>query len=100
MQQRPKPIGFWHHGENTLEDGPVAWNDNQYKLHKRGPDKYELYDLTADLSEKNDLAAKLPEIVTRMKAEMEAWQQSVRRSIKGEDYPEKKVLEPEKPGGK
>lgn len=92
MTRRPKPIGFWHHGEKTLEEGPVAWSDNQYKLHKRGPDQYELYDLVADLSEKNDLAAKLPEVVTRMKAGMEDWQASVRRSIKGEDYPEKKVL--------
>ncbi|MCE9612409.1 MAG: sulfatase-like hydrolase/transferase [Chthoniobacter sp.] len=96
MTQRPKPIGFWHHGDKTLEEGPVAWNDNQYKLHKRGPDQYELYDLVADLSEKHDLAAKLPEVVARMKVGMEAWQASVRQSIKGEDYPEKKVLGEEK----
>ena len=50
--------------------------------------------LVADLSEKNDLAAKEPEVFQRMKAEMEAWQASVRASIKGEDYPEKMVLDP------
>jgi arylsulfatase A-like enzyme len=94
MKQRPKPIGFWHHGEHTLEEGPVAWSDNQYKLHKRGPNKYELYDLVADLSEKDDLTTKQPEVFQRMKAEMEAWQASVRASIKGEDYPEKMVLDP------
>ena len=94
MKQRPKPIGFWHHGQATLEDGPVVWNDNQYKLHKRGPDKYELYDLVADLSEKNGLVAQQPDVFRKMKAEMEAWQASVRRSIKGEDYPEKMVLDP------
>jgi arylsulfatase A-like enzyme len=94
MKQRPKPIGFWHHGEHTLEEGPVVWNDNQYKLHKRGPDKYALYDLVADLSEKDDLTTKQPEVFQRMKSEMEAWQASVRRSIKGEDYPEKMVLDP------
>ena len=70
MKQRPRPIGFWHHGPTSLEDGPAVWNDNQYKLHRRAPGKYELYDLTQDLSEKNDIAAKHPEIVERMKAEL------------------------------
>jgi len=72
----------------------VVWNDNQYKLHIRGPDKYELYDLVADLSEKNDLVAQQTDVFRKMKAEMEAWQASVRRSIKGEDYLEKMVLDP------
>ncbi|MDA0765368.1 MAG: sulfatase-like hydrolase/transferase [Verrucomicrobia bacterium] len=95
MKERPQPIGFWHHGSETLEGGPAAWNDNQYKLHKRGPDEYELYDLLADISEKNDLAATQPEILERMKAELKDWQLSVLGSIRGEDYPEKKVLAPE-----
>jgi arylsulfatase A-like enzyme len=87
MQQRPTPIGFWHAGDNGPEDGPAAWNDNQYKLHKRAADKYELYDITADPSEKTDLAAAHPELVGRMKAELETWLQSVRRSRNGDDYP-------------
>ena len=33
MKQRPRPIGFWHPGEG-MEDGPAAWLDNQYKLHR------------------------------------------------------------------
>jgi arylsulfatase A-like enzyme len=89
MKERPRPIGFWHHGATSLEDGPVAWIDNGYKLHKRSTDKYELYDLTTDPSEKNDLAAKQPEIVARMKAGMETWLQSVRKSRNGGDYPKK-----------
>ena len=93
MTQRPTPIGFWHHGETGLEDGPAAWSDNQYKLHRRAPDKYELYDLTDDLSEKTDLADKLPEVVTRMRAGLEAWLKSVYQSRDGLDYPEKKVIE-------
>ena len=96
MSARPSPIGFWHHGEGTLDAGPAAWSDNQYKLHKRGPDKYELYDLTTDISEKTDISATRPEIVTRMKNELENWQESVRHSIRGEDYPEKKVISTEK----
>ncbi len=92
MKSRPAPIGFWHFGKTSLEDGPAAWNDNQYKLHKCAPDKYELYDLTKDISEKTNLAASHPEIVKRMKAELDAWQKSVLRSNRGEDYPEKTVV--------
>jgi hypothetical protein len=55
-----------------------------------------LYDLTSDISEKIDLAANHPEIVARMKKELENWQESVRKSIRGEDYPEKKVITTEK----
>jgi arylsulfatase A-like enzyme len=87
MQQRPSPIGFWHHGETSLEDGPAVWNDNQYKLHLLPTGKYELYDITKDLAEKNNIAAENPEVVTRMKAELQAWLKSVLRSRAGEDYP-------------
>jgi arylsulfatase A-like enzyme len=86
MKERPRPIGFWARG------GGLAWNDNRYKLiqpvsnDKTTPTKWELYDIIADPSEKTDLAAKCPEIVNRMKAELENWQQSVLRSARGEDY--------------
>ena len=96
MKVRPSPIGFWTHDQGSLDASPAAWSDNQYKLHKRGPDKYELYDLTADISEKSNLAATHPDIVTRMKSELESWQKSVQRSNRGEDYPEKRVIDVEK----
>jgi arylsulfatase A-like enzyme len=94
MKERPKPIGFWHHGNDSLDAGPAAWNDNRYKLHKRPKNQYGLYDLSVDPSEKNDIAAQHPEIVARMKAELETWQESVRRSNRGEDYPGKPALQP------
>jgi arylsulfatase A-like enzyme len=78
----------------STNSGPSAWNDNRYKLVKPAPNKYELYDLTVDPSEKTDLAAKYPEIVNRMKAELENWQQSVLRSRRGEDYRGKSSLQP------
>jgi len=87
MKERPKPIGFWHpDGEEEMGE-LAAWNDNRYKLltHPRG--KCALYDLTVDLGEKTDIAAQHPEIVNRMKAELKAWQDSVRRSNAGKDYP-------------
>lgn len=95
MTERPRPIGFWHHGERGLQDGPVVWSDNQYKLHRRGKDTYELYDLINDISEKKNLIDEEPAIAATMKAEMAAWLESVMQSRKGLDYPEKKVLEPE-----
>lgn len=87
MKERPRPMGFWQClGGKTTDSGPSAWGDNRYKLVKLARNKYELYDLTVDLSEQTDLAAQHPEIVTRMKAELENWQQSVLRSNRGEDY--------------
>jgi arylsulfatase A-like enzyme len=93
MKERPSPIGFWARG------GGLAWNDNRYKLiqpitnDKTTPNKWELYDIVADPSEKTDLAAKCPEIVARMKAEFENWQQSVQKSDRGEDYKGKSSLQ-------
>jgi len=93
MKERPSPIGFWARG------GGLAWNDNRYKLiqaipnDKTTPSKWELYDIIADPSEKTDLAAKYPEILNRMKAELENWQQSVQRSLRGDDYQGKLPLQ-------
>jgi len=87
MQKRPKGIGFWHpEGDNIFSSTRVAWLDNQYKLYKRGDDKFELYDLDRDVSEKTDIAAEQPQVVKRMKAELEDWQRSVTRSYHGKNY--------------
>ncbi len=37
----------------------------KWKLHRRGKDRFALYDLENDIAEKNDLAEKMPEIVAR-----------------------------------
>jgi len=99
MKQRPKPMGFWQYDESqpsiNTDSGPAAWSDNRYKLVKPEAGQWELYDVTKDLAEEKDLAADLPEIVNRMKAELDAWQQSVIRSYQGQDYPEKKVIQPQ-----
>ncbi|MCE9608744.1 MAG: sulfatase-like hydrolase/transferase [Chthoniobacter sp.] len=108
MKARSRPLGFWQFaGDDAAVEkkgfdtnsGPSAWNDNQYKLVKTppmeaAPGKWELFDLTTDRSEKTDIAAQHPDVVGRMKAELEEWQLSVIRSYKGEDYPEKRVIQP------
>ena len=37
----------------------------KWKLHRRGKDRFALYDLENDIAEKNDLAEKMPEVVAR-----------------------------------
>ena len=113
MQARPQPLGFWQFAADSEDDeavekkgfdtnsGPSAWSDNQYKLVKTPPKetvpgKWELFDLTADRAEKTDIAAQHPDVVGRMKAELDAWQLSVIRSHQGADYPEKRVIQPPK----
>jgi arylsulfatase A-like enzyme len=99
MKERPSPIGFWHPGASPF-NGPAAWNDNRYKLHKLPGNKFELYDLSVDLTEKNDVAAQHPDVVSRMKDELDSWQKAVWKSNEGQDYPEKKVLPSERDPGK
>ena len=94
MTERPKPIAFWHGGRGVKDTGHAAVMDNTYKLHKLGPEKYELYDLIKDPAEEKDLAAEKPEIVARMKPILEAWQDSVVKSLAGGDYPPGTVLAP------
>ena len=85
MTKRPRPIAFESRSRAALVD-------NRYKLvvstqnRKGKPAKIELYDLTGDRAEKNDLAAELPQIAARMNATLSAWRASCRRSNNGEDY--------------
>jgi len=94
MAERPRPIAFWHGGRGVKDAGHAALTDNVYKLHKLGPGKYELYDLVRDAAETHDLAADQPDVVGRMKPVLEAWQDSVVRSLAGGDYPPGTVLPP------
>ena len=69
--------------------GEVAWIDGRYKLRGRiaaGEAALELFDLEADPHESLDLAAREPERVEGMRAELEAWQASVLESLSGADY--------------
>jgi hypothetical protein len=45
-----------------------------------------LYDVSRDPNENTDLAAQQPDRVAKMKAELDAWKDSVRKSLAGDDY--------------
>jgi arylsulfatase A-like enzyme len=92
MKARGAGIGFWYglagrSGAARGSDvGHAAWTEDRYKLHKVPGGTYELYDLAADRKETKDLAAELPKEVERMKADLAKWQESVEKSLKGDDY--------------
>ncbi|MCX7213299.1 MAG: arylsulfatase [Burkholderiales bacterium] len=62
-----RPPMFWEH------EGNAAVRIGQWKLVKRYPLDWELYDLEADRTELNDLAAKHPARVVDMAAQYDAW---------------------------
>jgi arylsulfatase len=78
----------FRHPEAVTENfgGAAAIMGNRYKLiaPKNGP--LELYDIVADISEKNDLADRQPEVVEEMKRALQKWQRSVELSYAGADY--------------
>ena len=70
--------------------GHAAWLDWPWKLHrimdKSGEITWELYDLAKDSMEQINLANLQSERVLSMKTSLENWQNSVVRSMNGEDY--------------
>jgi len=71
--------------------GHAAWVDGSWKLHrienpKTGAVAWELYDLSKDPKESNDLMAQEASRAAVMRTVMEAWLASVVRSLNGEDY--------------
>ncbi len=70
--------------------GHAAWLDWPWKLH-RIQDKpeelsWELYDLSKDSMETENLYEDHPDRVAAMQVELVRWQKSVIRSLNGEDY--------------
>jgi arylsulfatase A-like enzyme len=87
---RVEPIGFRFHQK-------LAFIVQRYKVLtddlKGG--KFELYDIEADPNETSDLSAKHPEVASKLKAQLLAWNESVDASFAGRDYPEGKVTPPD-----
>jgi arylsulfatase A-like enzyme len=83
-----------HHPHDTVP-GHAAWIEGDYKLHRvpvkknAGEFNYELYHLDKDPSEVNNLLKDETHFANqfgRMKADLATWQQSVIKSLNGEDY--------------
>lgn len=64
--KRSQPI-FWEH------EGNRAIRDGQWKLVAKENQAWELYDIAADRTEVNNLAAKQPEKVKELAAKWDAW---------------------------
>lgn len=64
--ERPWPL-YWQFGKSQ------AIRDHQWKLVKHGSGEWELYDLSQDPTELNDLAAEHPQEVTRLAERWESW---------------------------
>jgi arylsulfatase A-like enzyme len=77
----------FHHPVPLTENfpGEAAWMDNRYKLVTDGK-KTEMFDIVTDPLEKKNLAKDNSGTAARMKAQLEAWQASVERSLAGQDY--------------
>ena len=79
-KERQNPIGF-------ICTPHVSWVSNQFKLigDEKG-NKFELYDLLNDKSEKKDIIEEFPEIAEKLKVELFVWLSSVENSRQGMDY--------------
>ncbi len=69
--------------------GPKAIIDGSFKLvvHDAGKqNKRELFDLSVDPGERNDLSKEAPEQLERLDAALRTWQSSVLNSLMGLDY--------------
>jgi hypothetical protein len=70
--------------------GHAAWLEWPWKLHRilDNPEKvcWELYDLEEDSMETTNMIDQHGEVAQSMKASLEQWQQSVVKSMNGEDY--------------
>lgn len=64
--RRPQPI-FWEH------EGNRAVRDGRWKLVAKEKQAWELYDIPADRTEMNDLAAARPDKVRELAARWDAW---------------------------
>lgn len=73
--------------------GHAAWIDGRFKLHRipgapNGEVAYELYDLAEDAAETKNLADEMPARAETMRDALRDWQESVVRSLEGDDYVE------------
>lgn len=88
---RSHPIPFWSNGKALIDRG--------FKLMQKGKGKrahWVLFDLVKDPSEEHDISAEYPEKFEALKAHAEKLDVSIQSSAQGGDYPEGRVLQPQR----
>ena len=78
---------FWRYGEY------LAMREGQWKLHKSGKYPAQLYDLTADIGETMDLAAKQSDRVKKMEADLAKWNGELKEPMWGPMGPHERNLD-------
>jgi arylsulfatase A-like enzyme len=89
--ERTHPIPFTMKG--------TALIDGNFKLLQDGKGKdakWALFDLEKDPQETTDVSGEFPERFEKMKAEAETLLASVQASAEGKDYPERRVIQPQR----
>lgn len=86
LMERAKPLPFRHLGRAALVD-------NRYKLVTQSiaAGTFELYDLDTDPREAKDITLEQPAIARKLRETLLTWNESVKASVAGKDYPEGKV---------
>jgi len=80
MDSRPKPIGFQSAKQLSLVG-------NRYKLYSADEGAtWALYDIIGDPGETTDISLSRPEVVRKMKQQLDQWTESCRNSLRGGDY--------------
>lgn len=82
---------FWaypHYGNQGGEPTAAIRSGNWKLIEFEEDGRFELYDLSKDISERNDLVAKEPKVVASLKARLAAWRKSVgaMRTSKNSNY--------------
>lgn len=84
-----KDIDEFKQYSTTSFPGHAAWTRFPWKLHRieaKGKVTFELYNLESDLMETKDQSQSRPELLNKMKKELNVWQISVINSLNGKDY--------------
>ncbi|MEM9444423.1 MAG: sulfatase-like hydrolase/transferase [Verrucomicrobiota bacterium] len=68
-RKRKKPL-FWNNGN---QGGIIALRKRNWKYYSGQNSQIQLYDLSKDLEEKNNLASKKPEVVSELEKLVDAW---------------------------
>ncbi len=78
----PREAIYWHY-PHTRQEAAVRMGKHKL-LHRFKGNRVELYDLAADIGERNDLSVEKPELAKRMLAMLKRWQKDVGARFEGD----------------